>query len=241
MGSLRITRALVWVTILCLLGCKKASVDHTILLSAIDSAHKTAWHLRDSSFVDTLHHSAFYDSVLRYIRTGVEIEREKRLDAEQFSALNILRSENLQSKKSRSHSLGLVERRMDNERSWKGRLDTLYRKYSEYLARTADTVYREDESAKQAFIAGALKRDYFIPVWRPGLDSLQEALTAAHKSLIVFFDTTHSRVSFEEGIRFSDPAAALNYDSIRKQLDELSRKEIEYTARVKAEQHLNHD
>jgi hypothetical protein len=220
-------------------SCKKASVDSSTLISAIDSAHKTAWHLRDSSFVDTLHHTQFYDSVLRYIRAGVEIEREKRLDVQQFSAQNILAVENLQSQRSRARSLTLVEQRKENEMNWVSRLDTLYRRYSDFIVRTGDTVYRNDEPLKQSFFAGALSPKFFIPEWRPGLDSLQRSLTDAYQSLIVFFDTTHSRISFEEGVFFSDPMAAFNYDSIRKRLDELSRKEIEYTARVKSEQQLS--
>jgi hypothetical protein len=194
-----------------------------VLADAVDSARIAVWQPAEATG-DTLHHSAFYDSVLSYVRQSVEVERQKREYAQALSALTPLTSAHLESNRYRRMAIDSLSRYPQHEEVWAGHLDAIFNRYSGFARRTLDTLYH-DSIRYVKHLPDIVRRDIFYPAWRPQYDSVESSIVARTLDVLHLIDSNPREITFKEDIRFEDPSAADSYDALRKVLDSLGREE----------------
>lgn len=212
-------------------GKRQAPPEPGALADAADSARIAVWQPAEARG-DTLHHSAFYDNVLSYVRQSVAVEREKREYAQAISSLTPLTSVHLESNKYRRMAIDSLGRYTNHALSWSSSLDALFTRYEGFVRHTLDTLYH-DSVRYAAQLPDILRRDLFYPAWRPHYDSVEAAIIAHTLDILHLIDSNTQEITFEGDLRFTDPSTADAYDSLRKVLDSLGDEEqrVGHTAR----------
>jgi hypothetical protein len=219
--------ALVLICVLTLVACSRKSrqsaPEPEALADAADSASIAVWNPEEAKG-DTLHHSAFYDSVLAYVRQSIAIERAKREYAAAVSSLTPLTAAHLESNKYRRMAIDSLSHYDDHSAIWTASLDSLIARYQIYIRRTLDTLY-QDTARYARVLPDLLRRDLFYPRWRPEYDSVESSITQRTLDVLHLIDSNAREITFEEDLRFEDPDVASQYDSLRILLDSLGYQE----------------